>query len=283
MRERVYKTKISDIRIETVLFDEAFHMKISSGVSGIMSHIKHMHKHSTYEMFFVLDGRLDVVDTHGIRSYENKIVIVPPNYEHYTISEVKNGYCFYFSMEQMAISGEDFFVRVDEQLSSDITSFELNEDALFYVTRFVQEADKKDMNEKISHLLYLLFSNIFDMINIENSKLKFIKNQNKYIHIIEAYIYNYNYENKVGIKELSEKLYLSQKQVSRIIKKEYGCTFSELVNRRRLNVACALLKHTDLCIGEIASAVGYEYENYFFALFKKSFGVTPLQYRKKGR
>ena len=278
MIERVYKTKISDIRLETVLFDEAFHMKISGGVSGIMSHIKHMHKHSTYEIFFVIDGKLDVMDMNGCSSYDKKIVVVPPNYDHYVVSDVKNGYCFYFSIKHLASSDGELFAKVDKELSEGVTSFELNEDILFYLTRFVKEVDREALNEKTSHLLYLLFSDIFERSNFENAKPKFVKSQNKYIHIIESYINNC--ENKLSIKELSGELYLSEKQVSRIIKKEYGCTFSELVNRRRLSVACSLLKRTDLGIGEIASAVGYEYENYFFALFKKAFGVTPLQYRK---
>ena len=33
--------------------------------------------------------------------------------------------------------------------------------------------------------------------------------------------------------------------------------------------------------GDIASMVGYEYENYFFTLFKQKYGVSPLKYREK--
>lgn len=278
MRERVYKTKISDIRLETLLFDEAFHIKISGGVSGIMSHIKHMHKHSTYEIFFVLDGTLDVIDEYGSCSYEKKIVIVPPSYDHYVVSNVKNGYCFYFSIERMENSETELYASVYRELSDRISLFEFTEDLTFYVSRLAQCIDREDSSEKTTHLLYLIFSGIFERINIENAKQKSAKNQNKYIHIIESYINNC--EKQVRLKDLAEELYLSQKQVSRIIKKEYGCTFSELINRRRLNVACSLLTRTDLPVCEIALAVGYEYENYFFTLFKKSFGVTPLQYRK---
>lgn len=280
MREKVYKTKISDIRLETILFDEAFHLKISDGVTGVMSRIKHIHQHSTYEIFFVLEGTLNVHDPHERCFHSKKAVIIPPCYDHYTVSNVKNGYCFYFSIEQLANTDEKLFERVCQKLSTGITSFEIHEDSVFYITRFAESVYAGESDEKISHLLYLMFETLFESTNTSNEKLKNIPNKySKYIHIIELYINNC--ESKMNLKELSDRLYLCPKQVSRIIQKEYKCSLSEIVNRRKLTMACALLKHTNLTVGQIASTVGYEYENYFFTLFKKSFGITPLQYRKE--
>ena len=74
-------------------------------------------------------------------------------------------------------------------------------------------------------------------------------------------------------------MYLSQKQVSRIVKKQYGCTFPELMNQKRMSVAVMLLKNTHLSVSEIAVRVGINNENYFYKLFKERCGVTPLKYR----
>ena len=43
------------------------------------------------------------------------------------------------------------------------------------------------------------------------------------------------------------------------------------------------LKDTDLSVIEIAENVGYEDSQYFFRVFKKTTGVTPLQYRQQYR
>ena len=279
MREKVYKTKISDVRFESILFDEAFYIKLSEGVNGIISHIKHMHRHSTYEIFFVLDGTLKVTDTQGSYYYSNKVVIIPPQYDHYTVSEVKSGYCFYFTAEHISDADGKLFSQLEKILSSGITSFELNESIVFYLSRVVECIDKSTSDEKISHLLYLIFSELCEKLISVKQKNSTVQGQNKYIHIIESYVTNC--EINVNLCELAKELYLSPKQVSRIIKKEFGCSLTELMNRRRLTVACSLLKHTNLTVRQISEAVGYEYENYFFSVFKKAYGITPLQYRKK--
>ena len=45
--------------------------------------------------------------------------------------------------------------------------------------------------------------------------------------------------------------------------------------------ACYMLTHTDLSVGGIAHQVGYADAQYFFQVFKKNVGVTPVQYRKQ--
>ena len=73
---------------------------------------------------------------------------------------------------------------------------------------------------------------------------------------------------------------MSTRQVSRIIAKEYGCTLSQLVNDKKLDSAKMMLKNTDMTVGEIASAVNIGGENYFYTIFKKRYGISPLRYRK---
>ena len=51
----------------------------------------------------------------------------------------------------------------------------------------------------------------------------------------------------------------------------------------RMEKAREHLKDTDLSVIEIAENVGYEDSQYFFRVFKKTTGVTPLQYRQQYR
>ena len=100
----------------------------------------------------------------------------------------------------------------------------------------------------------------------------------RYVSLIEAYVQK-NYAEKINLSTLAGELYLSTKQVSRIIKKEYDCTFSELINRKRMSAACMLLKNTDMKISDIIKQLNYTSENYFYVLFKKYYGVSPRNYR----
>ena len=71
--------------------------------------------------------------------------------------------------------------------------------------------------------------------------------------------------------------------VSRIIKKQTGSTFSGLLENRRMEQACFLLSNTNLTVEEIADNTGYENLSFFYRLFRRSYGVTPGEYRRNLR
>ena len=64
------------------------------------------------------------------------------------------------------------------------------------------------------------------------------------------------------------------------IKKEIGQTFTNYVNKIRLNLAAASLKETDQSVSEIGASVGLTDTPYFCRIFKKKFYMTPTEYRK---
>jgi len=60
-----------------------------------------------------------------------------------------------------------------------------------------------------------------------------------------------------------------------------GQSYSTYLNNYRLNMACTLLCSTTLSMKSICNEVGMSNESYFYTLFKKEYGITPYQYRKK--
>lgn len=283
MREHVYKMLVSNVRVEVICLEEAFRMQRLAG-GDVMSQINHIHRHSTYEIFFVSDGTLSVATEQGVGEYENSAVIIPPSYNHYTVSKVKNGYCFYFTLAQVEKPFGHRFCQIENKLSVGIAALALDDELRFYITQFAQRADRHCGGEELTHLLFLLFHRLFEKLDppLEESENDTANlKPNKYIHRIDAYIVSKKRD--VTLEELARVLYLSPKQVSRIIRKEYGCSFPALLNQRKLTTACMLLKYTDLPITQIATEVGYAYENYFFSQFKGAYGVTPLQYRRQNK
>lgn len=69
--------------------------------------------------------------------------------------------------------------------------------------------------------------------------------------------------------------------ISRMVKKNTGRTFKELLQIKRLNQACFLLKNTPIAVADIAERVGYDNTSFFHRLFLRSFGMTPRAYRIK--
>ncbi len=96
---------------------------------------------------------------------------------------------------------------------------------------------------------------------------------------IISYIQN-DYEN-VTLESLSEAFHLSKPYLSKYIREKAGVTFQEVVKKERMKKARSLLKQTNKTVETIAAEVGYENVEHFNRLFRKSYGMTPVQYRKQ--
>ncbi len=67
--------------------------------------------------------------------------------------------------------------------------------------------------------------------------------------------------------------------LSRIIKKATGSTFKELLQNKRLNKACELLKNTDISIADISVLIGYDNTSFFHRLFRRKYDCSPRDFR----
>ncbi len=85
----------------------------------------------------------------------------------------------------------------------------------------------------------------------------------------------------VTLDTLSEYCHLSTPYLSKYIKEKSGLTFQELVKQERMKRAGNLLKHTTQTVEMVAANVGYENVEHFNRLFKKFYGLTPVQYKKQ--
>jgi AraC-like DNA-binding protein len=73
----------------------------------------------------------------------------------------------------------------------------------------------------------------------------------------------------------------SPSHFSSMIRRESGSTFTDLLNRMRVDRAAELLSRTDRPLSLIALETGFADQSYFTKVFKRYRKVAPLQYRKK--
>lgn len=83
------------------------------------------------------------------------------------------------------------------------------------------------------------------------------------------------------LSRIAEDFNLSVSAASRMIKKNTGFTFLELLMRKRFQKALMFLVETELPVDQIAANIGYENHSYFYRQFKAQYGVTPSQYRSE--
>lgn len=88
-----------------------------------------------------------------------------------------------------------------------------------------------------------------------------------------------NYTKDLSLKDVSDELYISTWYLSKLLKKETGSTFIDILNTIRIEEAKKLLLDPKFKVYEIASRVGYVDTAYFTRLFKKVTGMAPLEYK----
>lgn len=106
----------------------------------------------------------------------------------------------------------------------------------------------------------------------------------KYHYIVSeilAYIAQ-NYQENISIGELAEhKYFMNSSYLSRLFKNETGQTFSAYLMEFRMKKARELLESDLLKISDVAMLSGYHDVSRFIQYFKKTYGVTPEEYRGK--
>lgn len=99
--------------------------------------------------------------------------------------------------------------------------------------------------------------------------------------IVEIMRYIQTHYRDVTLEELAENFHLSPPYLSKYIKERAGITFQETVKKARMKKARAMLKETNRTVESIAADVGYETVEHFNRLFKKNYGMTPVQFRRQ--
>lgn len=139
--------------------------------------------------------------------------------------------------------------------------------------------EKYTASEMSAQLLFLkIITSVADNILSIDSYFEAI-NHDKIQNDILNFLFQ-NYQNSITITDIADFFHLSERTISRIFKQKTSMSIIEKLTEIRINKAKKLLLLTDEPTYKISEAVGYENEYYFFKIFKKVTGITPLQFRQ---
>ncbi|HPQ46305.1 MAG TPA: response regulator [Clostridia bacterium] len=88
-----------------------------------------------------------------------------------------------------------------------------------------------------------------------------------------------NPDGSATLVSVAERLQIHPNYLSKIFKQETNESFSEHLIKNKMNMAKRMLRTTNKKVYEIASDVGYRDVAHFTKVFKKSFGISPSEYR----
>lgn len=105
--------------------------------------------------------------------------------------------------------------------------------------------------------------------------------KSKNICLATEYI-NSHYMEQISLEQVAAHVNLNPEYFSRAFKAEVGQTFVNYLTDIRLRHSVRLLENTALRVQDIAQQVGYYNASYFSTTFKKKYGMSPYEYRRKG-
>ena len=82
------------------------------------------------------------------------------------------------------------------------------------------------------------------------------------------------------LEEIAAEYHYNPAYFSRLFKKRTGYNFTAYLTACRMDLACQMLRDTEMTIGDIAAEVGFSDRTKFFRAFSAYTGMTPLKYRK---
>ena len=86
---------------------------------------------------------------------------------------------------------------------------------------------------------------------------------------------------RISLEDICAKVNYSRSFVCKTFKEQTGETLFSYFNRLKIDEAKKLLSESDLSITAVSKELGFSDIKYFGALFKKTEGISPFEYKKK--
>lgn len=90
-----------------------------------------------------------------------------------------------------------------------------------------------------------------------------------------------HFSDPLSLGEVANAVGLSRERLSRLFHESLGVTFSEYLNRARLDHCRNLLHHSSLSVADIAFASGFQSLSQFNRRFKSAENISPREYRRR--
>jgi len=125
-------------------------------------------------------------------------------------------------------------------------------------------------------LLILIFRKIDNAADLPTKEAS----MNSYIEYALRYIHDHHAE-RITLADIAYRSFVSKSYFSTLFKNETGMSFSNYLQKLRIDTACELLKTTGLPVQSIVEKTGFCDYKFFYDTFKKIKNMTPGEFRSQ--
>ncbi|MDG3086440.1 AraC family transcriptional regulator [Vibrio hannami] len=249
------------------------------------------HSHDYVEICYVLNGKsVQVIENEEVELLKGDLLFLGPGVTHeiyptgnddiivnFIIHKKFFSYIFEFINETCNLS--NFFTDVVFKKSSTsalIFSTKGNGRLEGSLNEMLSELDGDEdlMEPRVKFLLGIL---VLDLTLEEPIRIEKVS----YDQGVLCKVITYMERNlkTANLNEISDQLKMKNYNLSKLIKKESGVTFNNLLREIRFNKFCEIIKIKNISINDLAIEMGFSNTSDFYKKFKAKFGVSPREYR----
>lgn len=163
-------------------------------------------------------------------------------------------------------------------ISLDQEELELNLSYYHLVHDTLRRRDNPHLKEAIRYLLLSLYYQQHPDVSAYSNSPQMSKQEETFIRFTNLVKQNYKHERQV--KFYAERLGLTPKYLSQIIKEQTGKSANDWIDEYVMLEAKALLKSSALSIQQISNELNFVDQSTFGKYFKAKEGISPKEYRK---
>ncbi len=246
------------------------------------------HNHSFFELHLIKEGETGVkLDDGGFTARAGEFYLNAPGvyHEQFTGKDRAIEYCLGFSVVRDKNIGTESAALFGILNETPCSLFKDTQGVTDLFDTALEEAYSKRLGfyNKIRDIASLIVVNTAQSMCEKQPAeyevpLKSSKGDYRYAQI-EKFITD-NITTPITVRQLADFIRLSEKQVTRIVRKNAGIGAKDLIIRSKIRKAKEMIKNTSFAINEISEALGFSSEFYFSQYFKRYNGCPPSYLRK---
>lgn len=235
------------------------------------------HTHTCTELFFIIGGTgtFEVQKTQFSTAL-NDLVVVNAGVPHREVSQQHN------PMEYVVL-GVDGLEAFTDILGYSLIHLQTDQASISTCLRLMlQEArnGQAGYGTICQHLLEVILLQLLRREDFALSAAPTGPKASRECDLVRRYLDSHFKEN-ITLDQLAAMVHINKYYLSHAFRKEFNTSPISYVIQRRIEESRFLLRETDHSLSHIAQVLGFSSLSYFSQCFRKSEGVSPMEYRKR--
>lgn len=251
------------------------------------------HMHSDFELHYIVAGNGTIaLEDNEYKVEKGDFFVTGPNVAHWQIADDKTPmieYCLKGSFDLSENEDNQVLIKEAKRLI-DVLTYDAKrvikncKDIETIFKKIYMESAEREIGyyQNIQNLIYELFiaAGRKFLIDISEYKVDEITLDEFRLKRINLYIDD-NMRDSITYDDIAKHIFVSNRHLSRIIKKQTGMTMHDYILKHRIKRVKYYLQNTSKTLRQIAMLTGFANEFHLSRIIKKYTGKTPTQLKKQ--